>query len=134
MAPGAAPRRAGHSRQVWDPCLVSKHRLGDDLLVTGQWLREMGGCRRELVVRFSLQMGQYNVMVLEGRKKEIKVDHAGKGAVQQQQDWTGRRPSARTRWPRMKLSVGEFWPLLSHLKIFRNSSPVPGSCPNSPVR
>lgn len=108
-APGAAPRRAGRSRQVGDPRLASKHRLGDDQLVTGQWLREMGGCRRELVFRFTFRMGQYIVMVLERGEKDIKeLDHVGKGAVQQKRDWTGGRASPRTRWPRMKLPVGGF--------------------------
>lgn len=67
-APGAAPRRAGHTRQVRDRCLVSKHRLGDDQYVTGQWLRETGGRRRALVFRFSFRMGHYLVIVSEGKR------------------------------------------------------------------
>lgn len=67
-APGAAPHRAGHTRRVRDRCLVSKHRLGDDQNVTGQWLREMGGCRRALVFRFSFRMSHYIVVILEGKK------------------------------------------------------------------
>lgn len=47
-APGAAPRRAGRTRRVRDPRLVSEHRLGDGRhgtwqLVEWKWVQEGTG-------------------------------------------------------------------------------------------
>jgi len=110
-APGAAPRRAGRTRRVRGHRLVSKYRLGDDQQVTGQQLREMGGCRRALVFRFWFWMGHCIVMVLEGEKKG-----SNKWTMWERERYSrnenrlaeGAIPDPFTKWSTRKLSVGLF--------------------------